>query len=552
MHVPAAHCPVCYAPRSATISICEGCGLVFASYSSAGAPPMPAPAPTLANGRYAIQRVLSRGGMGAIYLATDRSAFDRPVVLKAMLDYFDPDNPQELQAAHQRFLEEARTLAALRHPAIPQIYSYFQDGSRSYIVMEYIAGRDLEQGLTHYDNACGQLLSGQPYPQAEVLRWGVALCKVLEYLASRQPHPVIHHDIKPANLLLDLESGAIRLVDFGTAKTRLLVQNNGNVGMQQSSLYGTHGYAAPEQYRGQSEPRSDIYALAATLYHLATDDDPSAHPFSFPQLDSMGMLGNVLRPALHLEVEQRPSATHLREQLENLLNLAGARTLTAPDGTKLNDMPTLVGWCEQNWNEARSWLHSDLPNQIEIWWGQTKLAEELRTLLAQPLDHNIHLDAALAMLDPLDYGQCRPQISIGAAELDFGRLDINGRRNHTLTLANQGRRFVRFTVDHPPWVSVAPTVVGTRNLNTPFDWQSLVPGTSTTLYITADMRHQRVGGRIGGKLHFRVNNALGREVALVARTSAWHIFWRRRPFDAAFVVIVVLLTIVLIALPLLS
>ncbi len=89
---------------------------------------------TLAHGRYTVQLALSKGGMGAIYLATDHEAFDRTVVVKAMLDYFDPTNPQEIRIAREHFLHEARTLSTLRHPAIPQIYTYFQDGPHNYIV----------------------------------------------------------------------------------------------------------------------------------------------------------------------------------------------------------------------------------------------------------------------------------------------------------------------------------------------------------------------------------------------------------------------------------
>src|SRR5262245_42548193 len=247
MHPAAITCPACQAPRDPQDAICGACGLLFSSYAPAGASPPHIPPPivcpvcaqpspagasvcaacggallfsytllrvgqALSSGRYIIRRVISRGGMGAIYLATDRATFDRAVVVKAMLDYFDPSKPHELRAAQARFLQEAQTLAALRHPAIPQIFDYFQDGPHNYIVMEYVAGHDLDQGLTHIDDATGRRVAGRPYDREDVLRWGVALCRVLEYLASRQPHPVVHHDIKPANLLLDRNSGAVRLV----------------------------------------------------------------------------------------------------------------------------------------------------------------------------------------------------------------------------------------------------------------------------------------------------------------------------------------------------
>ncbi len=306
-------CPQCALPNAVGSSSCAHCGIPL-TYTYQALRPWPAPH------QRALHRAaaLSKGGMGAIYLATDHEAFDRTVVIKAMLDYFDPTDPHAVQAARERFLHEAKTLASLRHPAILQIYTYFQDGPYNYIVMEYIEGHDLEQRLTHQHDSSGKLIHGQNYPQAEVLRWGMALCRVLEYLAERKPHPVVHHDIKPANLLLDSDSGEIRLVDFGTAKARLLAGFS-TIGVQQSSIHGTQGYAAPEQYRGESEPRSDIYALAATLYHLATNDDPRRHPFDFPQLPQLGAFGQVLRAALNPDAAQRSNAAALYRQLAALL-----------------------------------------------------------------------------------------------------------------------------------------------------------------------------------------------------------------------------------------
>ena len=288
--------------------------------------PLRADAP-FANGRYTIRGVLSKGGMGAVYLAADHATFDRTVVVKEMLDYYDASDPQQVEAARARFLQEARTLAALNHPAIPQIIDSFQDGPHNYIVMEYIAGRDLAQRLTHRDDNAGVAQRGQPYALHDVLRWGVALCEALAYLHSREPDPVVHHDIKPANVLVEDGADKAWLVDFGTAKARLVAQPGSSAGVQQSSIYGTQGYAAPEQYRGQSEPRSDVYALAATLYHLATDDDPRDHPFSFPQLASLGALGPVLQAALAHDIDKRPTALVLRQQLAGLAAAEVATTL---------------------------------------------------------------------------------------------------------------------------------------------------------------------------------------------------------------------------------
>ena len=275
-------CPVCNHPARVGARFCSACGAALAVATSLGRLAIG----QVLNGRYRVVRPLSKGGMGAIYLVEDNSVFGKQRVLKEMLDYVDPaDYPdaaayqQAVQHAHQRFEEEARTLASLRHHGIPDIMEYFSEGGHNYIVMEYIEGMNLEQRLTH-DDAQGRRIAGRPYPADEVIRYGIQVCKVLEYLVGL-PKTVVHQDIKPANLIVD-GTGAVWLVDFGTAKARLAVGPGGKVGLQKSSVYGTVGYAPREQYKGQSEPRSDVYALGATLYHLATDDDRGGIPSPFP------------------------------------------------------------------------------------------------------------------------------------------------------------------------------------------------------------------------------------------------------------------------------
>jgi serine/threonine protein kinase len=145
---------------------------------------------------------------------------------------------------------------------------------------------------------------------------------VLTYLEGQQP-PVIHNDIKPANIILDKNTGRAVLVDFGTAKTRYTAAPGGRPGQptqpgrRESSVYGTIGYAAPELYEGKAEPRSDVYALAATAYHLLTDDDPRAHPFKFPKMSAIPEpLRTTLSQALALDVQDRLTAEQLRTKLQ--------------------------------------------------------------------------------------------------------------------------------------------------------------------------------------------------------------------------------------------
>lgn len=249
-------CPRCQLDNRAGATFCSRCGTPLGSAPSGWVALWPGQ--TMKGGAYRIVQSLAKGGMGALYLAEDLGAFNRLCVIKEMLDYFDPNNPQEVTKARQRFEDEARVLATLKHSGIPDIYTFFSEEGRNYIVMQFVDGENLEQRLAREG----------PQKLADVARWGVQVCKVLEYLARVRPNPVVHHDIKPANLILDKNSGEVGLVDFGTAKARLTLQPGGKVGLQKSSIYGTVGYAPPEQYQARSEPRSDIYALAATTYHL--------------------------------------------------------------------------------------------------------------------------------------------------------------------------------------------------------------------------------------------------------------------------------------------
>jgi serine/threonine protein kinase len=500
MREPLNHCPGCQSIYSPGTPICATCGRVLAAVLETipigtspaletipiGAPaarPQPPPrrlfAPLLpgqplAGGRYTILRPLSRGGMGALYLATDREAFDRTVVIKGLLDDAVGGTPEEAQAARARFEREARTLAALAYPTIPQIFSYFREGAQNYIVMAYIEGRDLSQGLTHVDSGTQQVVGGRAYPLANVLRWGVALCRTLEYLSSKTP-PVVHQDIKPANLILNRHSEELFLVDFGAARARAHLSAAGH---GQTAVFGTPGYAAPEQYQGLGNQRSDVYALAATLYHLATDDDPGAHPFSFPRLGYLGYLGPILRAALKPEWNERPTATALREQIEAVLAPESGRVLYSPDQVALTNEQELAAWCEQHWAAAAEWLYHGLPDHVQISWVKLALAGNLRRCVQQHLsDPNAGLDAAIALLDRSGFGAAAAALVAEPQTLELERFTSLANEqyaNGQLVIRNGGRRYVHAAIALPPWMSTpAPDV-------------ALIGGQETTLALRAD------------------------------------------------------------------
>lgn len=213
--------------------------------------------------RYRIIGILGGGGQGSVYQARDLNFPEakRLVAIKEM--NYPTGDPNQRAATYKTFEREANILATLAHPAIPKIFDFFDQNNRAYLVMEFINGSDLEQLL-------GKVKS---LPLDKVMEWAADLCDVLDYLHNQQPEPIIFRDIKPANIMVD-HLGKIRLIDFGIAKKFVVGLKN--------TMIGTEGYSAPEQYKGDVSPLSDIYSLGATLHHIITHEDPRlAPPFSF-------------------------------------------------------------------------------------------------------------------------------------------------------------------------------------------------------------------------------------------------------------------------------
>ena len=328
-------CPACGDQNKHDARFCANCGALLIDDTASLRPGQ-----AMDGGRYRIVRALGKGGMGAVYLAANTRAFDRLCVVKEVIEYYDPTNSDERRKALERFEIEARTLAALKHPGIPDIYAYFTEQGRNFLVMEYIDGPNLAEGLTRERD--GQVVQGSPQPVEKVLRQAIELAEVLDFLSQRQP-PVMHNDIKPANVILDKNSGRAVLVDFGTAKTRYARQGKGRPGSAQSSVYGTVGYAAPELYDGKGEPRSDVHALAVMTYHLLTDDDPRAHPFRYPKMDTIpAALPPVLVQAMDADLAKRPSAAEFGRQLAQVLReLTGEKGGSATPDAQAGSQPRL-------------------------------------------------------------------------------------------------------------------------------------------------------------------------------------------------------------------
>ena len=268
---------------------------------------------TVLQDRYRIVCRLGKGGMGAVYEAIDL----RLEATVAIKEAFSTD-----VRLRKQFEQEARLLAQLHHPALPRVTDYFSESERVFLVMQFIAGDDLAQIIAKQPG---------PLPRNTVIAWADQLLDALIYLHTRE-RQIIHRDIKPHNLKLTA-AGTIALLDFGLAKA----ESETDAVNSNASVFGfTRRYSPPEQMQDEgTTPRSDIYALGATLYHLLTgvkppdalvraraiaksENDPlqpanEIHPAVGPEISAM------LLKAMELSPERRfKDANEFREALREL------------------------------------------------------------------------------------------------------------------------------------------------------------------------------------------------------------------------------------------
>jgi len=262
----------------------------------------------LLKNRYEIIGLLGTGGMGAVYKVADRERKDRILAAKELRS--DGRYPVKAQEALTLFQTEARILARLTHPNLPKVYDYFSLPGRHYIIMEYVKGKTLEAIL--------RSRKGQPVDERLALSWALQICRAMQFLSVQKP-PVVFRDLKPSNIMIEPD-GKVKLIDFGNA--RFFKEDK----QEDTYVYGTPGYAAPEQYgAGQTNVRSDIFSLGATLHHCLTGRAPSGSPLAFPDARSLNQklskgTARILAKALDLEMGRRyKTALDMKRALQSVL-----------------------------------------------------------------------------------------------------------------------------------------------------------------------------------------------------------------------------------------
>lgn len=247
---------------------------------------------SLVDNKYKILSEVGHGGMSVVYLAINERANKTWAVKEVR-----KDGVCDFEAVKQGLIVETDMLKKLNHPHLPSIIDVIDTEDSFLIVMDYIEGKSLQSVLK----------KAGAQPQDLVIKWSIQLCDVLGYLHSRTP-AIIYRDMKPANVMLK-PTGDITLIDFGTArefKNRSMVED--------TTCLGTRGYAAPEQFggRGQTDPRTDIYCLGATMYHLITGHSPAEPPYEIKPLSywDASYYGTGLEQIINKCCQQDPEARY--------------------------------------------------------------------------------------------------------------------------------------------------------------------------------------------------------------------------------------------------
>ncbi len=304
---------------------------------------------TVLYGRYEIVRKIGGGGMGAVYLASDANLGGVLRAVKEMVQSHIEDDQQEKAIAD--FKRESMILSTLDHQSIPTIFDYFYDEAegRFYLVMKYISGGDLSSRLRATPEG--------KVDEKTVVDWAIQITEVLEYLHN-QPSTIVYRDLKPSNIMIDGNTGKVMLIDFGIARSISQKEEKG------VTAVGTMGYAPPELFSGNVEPRSDIYSLGSTMFHLLTGADPQSNPlliFDFqknprprqinPRLSDQ--IERILMKSVEYNADSRyRTAGEFRSVLQEHLDMLNKGDVShgasvAPESVSLSSQQVFCGFCGQ-------------------------------------------------------------------------------------------------------------------------------------------------------------------------------------------------------------
>jgi hypothetical protein len=274
---------------------------------------------TILKGSIRIVRQIASRPLSVVYLVRTKS---RLAVLK---EFVIPTSSPDNLTAKLAFERECKLLQSLDHPQIVKVLNVFQDGDRSYLLIEHVKGQDL------FSLVCEQRVRNEEL----IIDWAKQLCHIMEYLHSQDP-AILHRDLTPDNIVLD-ESGQLRLIDFGAANQFM----EGVTG----TLIGKQAYIAPEQLRGKATVRSDIYSFGCTLYYLVAGKEPRALAQSDPISEGIlisKQLNDLIVSCTEFEEDKRPGS--FKQILEML---SGSRTNDLPKNNDLST-PLAIGFKEDD------------------------------------------------------------------------------------------------------------------------------------------------------------------------------------------------------------
>lgn len=258
--------------------------------------------------RYKVVSLIGRGGLSYVY-----DVEDLKLPKHWALKEFYPRNLEEseIHKIREQFEKEVKILAGLHHPRLPAVSDSFTYNERDYMVMELIEGKTLDLLISE---------RSEPWPESQVREWTLQILEILEYLHSQNP-PIIYRDIKPQNIII-MPGVGVRFIDFGIARLFNPVKD------QDTIFMGTPGYASPEQFRQrQTDCRSDLYSLGATMHYLLTLKDPGVNPFDFEPVSLSNpsvspLMEKVVQRALEIKADNRfQTASDMRKVIVGALSI---------------------------------------------------------------------------------------------------------------------------------------------------------------------------------------------------------------------------------------